>query len=517
MASASPNGNASTALRNIGIAAVVLGGIYAAYATYVDHSKTTRELGRKAHDLIEKDNPGEYAQAAKKLDEALAVRGKDKYAVGARAMVASILWGEYGVEAEKAKAAEYTEKSVAMKLHTKEAFLGEGLFLALSGRAAEAEKQMTALVEKGLTPAEVIEPLGVARARQGRADAARNDFKQAAEREWRTARYTALFGDAFFEAGDFANASSTYRKALEVQPAHVRSLIGKARADAARGDAVDEAWKTLTELEGKPADELPPVMKARVLAGKAEVLLAQGKYAEAEQAAQVAIQAEVALDPASAFAHDDLGVALARQKKDGALVAFKKAISIAPTVARFSFRGALELAAAGQADSGRELLDLWAKNNKADDDFQLARGDFLVATGELSEAVKAFDAALADNAVSAEAWYKKGYALRQLALKAGSDKKKLYDGVREAFEKAVGIRESYPEVYRQIGLVYLDENPRSGEATANFGKALEFYKQQKAPKAVFQAFIAEVAERYKKAGLKGNADAWVKEASVYMN
>ncbi|MFM2152311.1 MAG: hypothetical protein RL199_746, partial [Pseudomonadota bacterium] len=440
MASASPNGNASTALRNIGIAAVVLGGIYAAYAGYVDRSKVTRELGRKAHDLIEKDNPGDYALAAKKLDEALDVRGKDKYAVGARAMVATVLWGEYGVEAEKAKAAEYAEKSVAMKLHTREAFLGEGLFLALSGRAAEAEKQMTALVEKGLTPAEVIEPLGVARARQGRADAARNDFKQAAEREWRTARYTALFGDSLFEAGDFANAAATYRKALEVQPAHVRSLVGKARADAARGEAVDEAWKTLTELEGKPSDELPPVMKARVLAGKAEVLLAQGKFAEAEQAAQAAVQAEVALDPASAFAHDDLGVALARQKKDGALVAFKKAISIAPAVARFSFRGALELASAGQAESGRELLDLWAKNNKADDDFQVARGDFLLATGDVSEAVKAFEAALADNAVNAEAWSKKGYALRQLALKSGSDKKKLYDGVREAFEKAVGIR-----------------------------------------------------------------------------
>ncbi|MFM2153929.1 MAG: hypothetical protein RL199_2364, partial [Pseudomonadota bacterium] len=167
--------------------------------------------------------------------------------------------------------------------------------------------------------------------------------------------------------------------------------------------------------------------------------------------------------------------------------------------------------------SGRELLDLWAKNNKADDDFQLARGDFLLATGDVAEAVKAFEAALADNAVSAEAWYKKGYALRQLALKSGSDKKKLYDGVREAFEKAVGIRERYPEVYRQIGLVYLDENPRSSEATENFGKALGFYKEQKAPKAVFEAFISEVAERYKKAGLKGNADAWVKEASVYMN
>jgi tetratricopeptide (TPR) repeat protein len=107
--------------------------------------------------------------------------------------------------------------------------------------------------------------------------------------------------------------------------------------------------------------------------------------------------------------------------------------------------------------------------------------------------------------------------LRQLALKPGSDKKKLYDGVREAFEKAVGIRERYPEVYRQIGLVYLDENPRSSEATENFGKALGFYKEQKASKAVFEGFISEVAERYKKAGLKGNADAWVKEASVYMN
>jgi tetratricopeptide (TPR) repeat protein len=132
--------------------------------------------------------------------------------------------------------------------------------------------------------------------------------------------------------------------------------------------------------------------------------------------------------------------------------------------------------------------------------------------------VKAFDAAIAANQVNADAWYKKGFALQQQG--GGGKRGKLgggggVEGALAAYEKAVGIRERFPEVYRQVGLIYLDQDARSSKATEQFVKALQFYKDQKAPKAVFNGFIEEVRQRYVDAKLKGNAEAWVKEASQF--
>lgn len=517
-AESKPAGQAISALRNLAIAVVVLGGLFAAYYMYVQNSKAIKELNKKAYDLVQKDNPAEYVKAAAALDGALAIRSKDQYAVGARAMVASILWAEYGLESEKEVAATMVTRADKLGLNTKERFLADGLFLVASGQPADAEKTLVVLAEKGITPAEVIEPLGLARARQGRMDAARSDFKQASEREWRTARYLALYADAFYDAGDFSSAASTYRKALDVNPTHLRSLIGKARADVARNEYVDESLQALADQLAKAGDDaLPPTMKARALAGLAEGLYASGKFPEAATAATAAVAAEIKGDPGSAYAHYDLGLALARQKKGLASDEIKKAIELSPPVARFYFQGALALAEAGKAAAGQELFDAYGKSFKQNDAFQIARGDFLRATGNLEEALKAYDAAIAENNVNPDAYYKKGYVLQLQGSAPKADKKKLYNAARETYEKAVGIRDRFPDVYRQMGLIYLDDNPRSTDATDAFGKALVYYKEQKAPKSVFEAFIGEVEAKYKKANLKGNAEAWVKEATPYMN
>lgn len=518
-------GSAFTALRNLAIAVVVLGAIFAAYTKYVGNSKVIKDRSKAAIEHLAKDNPSEYAEAAKDLDEALAVRGEDPFAVGARAMVAAIRFAEYGIASEKDVASKYVAKANELGLNTKERFLAEGLYLAGSGKPAEAEKTLLTLVDRGITPAEVIQPLGFARARQGKTDAARSDLKQAAEREWRTPRYTSLYADAFFDAGDFVNAAATYRKSIEASPAvapHVRSTIGKARADAGRGENVDEALATLDALLAKTGDdELPPALKARALTGRAEALLAAAKVADAESAANTAITAQLTDDPAAAFAHYALGVALAKQKKAGALEAIQKAISTQPTVSRFYFQGALALAGAGKGADGQALFDLYLKSNKETDTFHVARGDFLLAAGKIEDAVKAFEAAIAANQVNADAWYKKGYALQRQGAGSGGGKRGKrggggsdMTGALAAYEKAVGIRERFPEVYRQVGLIYLDQDPRSSKATEQFVKALQFYKDQKASKAVFAAFIEEVRQKYVDAKLKGNAEAWVKEAGA---
>jgi tetratricopeptide (TPR) repeat protein len=506
--------SALSAVRNIAIAALVLGSIFFAYSRYVTNSKALKELSRKASELIQHDSARDYAQAAKLLDDALAIRPKDSYAVSARATVAAIRWLELGVDAEAKVAQDLSAQADALELNTKERFQADGLVAIAKGDPADAEKKLMLLTERNITPAEVIAPLGMARARQGRLEMSKNDFKQAAEREWRTPRYFGLYGDAFYDAGDFTSAASTYQKALDVNPTHLRSLIGRSRADAGRHENAEQAAQTIADVLGR-TDELSPVMKARALAAKSEILAADGKFAESEAAAQEAVAAEVKGDIAAAYAHYDLGLALAHQKKAGALEAIQGAIALFPPVARFYFQGALALADAGNVAAGEALFDAYAKSYKQNDAFHLARGDFHRASGALDKALVSYDAAIAENNLNADAYFKKGYTLQLQATQPKADKKKLFNAARESYEKAVGIREKFPEVYRQMGLIYLDNNPRSTEATDNFGKALLFYKEQHAPKDVFEEFISEVEAKYTKANLKVNAVAWRKEASVY--
>ncbi len=513
----SPLKDALRALRNLAIAAVVLLGLFAAYHKYVANSRVIDSFDKQAKDLILSDNPPQYVAAMKLLQKSLAIRSDDPYALGAGAEAAAVLWTEYGVDSYEKLAVDLDRRADKAELNTREQFLADALVGVAQGHAAPIEAKMTDLTKKGVAPAEVVAALGLVHATEGKLEDARNDYKQAADRAYRGARYYGLYGDALYDMGDFADASTAYQRALDSNPIHLRSLIGKARADVAQNQRVDDAMNRIDDLLAKGPDELPPVMKARALAAKSEALLAAGNAVDAEAAARQAIQAEVASDPERAYAHYDLGLALAMEKKAGALQAFQDAIHANGAIARFYFQGALALAEAGDTSDGKTLIDGYRA--KKDDAYQVALGDYFAATGDVDQALSAYTAATKLSDVNPVAWYKEGYTLQRQALKLSRVKQrlKLYTQAQKAFEKAVAIRDAYPEVYRQMGLIYLDLDPHSGDALDSFGKALKYYKELKASKETVAAFIAEVAARYKRARQPALAREWTKEANMMMH
>lgn len=519
-ADSSPRRQASalSALARVVVAAVILGGIYFAYAQYQENTREVNRLSKKAHDLIQKDNPRDYLEAAGLLEDALAIRGNDRYAVAAKAEVETLLWVEHGLVDREATARAMIERAASRAPNLAERYSAEALARLARGELDAAERELMKLAEEGTPTARIISLLAVVHARQGKGELARNDLKQAAERDWRSPRYTAMYAESYLDAGDFVNAQNTFQKALEMsRSTHLRSLVGKARVDVARHERVTEALETIDDVLARGDDELSPPLRSRALVARAEALLAQGEADKAEESLQKALAIETAKsDPAYAYAHFNLGLVRLQKEDAAAIEAFKAAIAHYPYVVRFYFQSALALAEAGRKDDGEALLALYEQNDKLpkNDLFHLARGDFRRTLGDLDGAFEAYEAARTENEVNPEVYFKKGLVLQTRGLAtSGAARTGLFNEAREEYEKAVRIREKYPEVYRQMGLIYLDTNPRSGEALNAFGKALEFYKAAKAQPATVKEFIEEVKQRYLRAGLRGNAQAWEQEAT----
>ena len=510
--------NAMGALKNIVIAVVILAGIFGGYTKYVRNSKAIKELREQATALIKQDNFDAYKKAAGVLEEARSIRSSDAYAISAGAEVAALLWVEHGAQEFATPARDLTSAAVSKEINSSQRFSAEALTLIGDGKIEDAEKKLSDLTVKGVATGAIIGALGIVHSRQSKPTVAKSDFKQATDRDWISPRFSCLYGEAFFDGGDFVSAQSSFAKALETNANHVRSRIGKARADIARGAGFAEAQKALDEILAAP-ETLSPVLKARALAGKAESLLAAGDAPAAEKVAVEAVATNAKTDLGYAYTHFDLGLAQARQKKAEALDSFKAAIMQFPGEARFYFEGASALATAGRVADGETLYAEYDKTQLAKGDaYHIARSDFYSATGDFTKALAELDAALKENEINPETYYKKGYVFQAQAQAGKGDKRKLYDQAREQYEKAVGFRPNYADVFRQIGLMWLDLSPSDPNAMKNLTTALIDYKEARAPKTTTEAFITDVEQRYKKLGGKWNAVAaqWRTEASALL-
>lgn len=510
------------AARNITITVVVLGTVFTLYSRYVKTTAELKALREKVTGLVKHDSARDYAEAGKALEQGLALRDGDPWFIATRGEVAALLWVEGGDASQKGSAESFTRRAVDMGINTSQRFNAEALTLIGNGQIEKAGDKLTEIVTKtGAASAAMVSGLGMVHQRMGKLEMAKNDFKQAADRDWLNPRFGALYAQSLFDAAEYGTAQGLFQKALEGNPNHLRSLIGKARADVALNDHVAEAIKTFDDALAN-TEGLSPVLKIQALVGKAEALLAAGDAAQAETVAKQAIEAKVEGDPSVAYAYYDLGRALAVQKKPGALEAFKQALSTVSYIPHFYFDGALSLAREGQSAEATSLLEPYGAKlvdaqgkMKPDDAYHRARGQLLTLGGQFDEALKEYDLAIADNSVNADSYYAKGLVYKAQALQPKADKVKLLNNALDQFDKAIGFRERFPDAYREEGLIFLDHNPKDDKVMEKFTKAILYYKDAHAPKAVTEAFITDVETAFTKKGpaFKTLAAQWRKDAT----
>jgi tetratricopeptide (TPR) repeat protein len=458
---------------------------------------------------LAKDAPGGWLVAESTLGKALELQPSNPYAISALAVTEELLALD-GFADRGAKADEMGARAEAKDVKLPERFQARALGLLRAGRAVDAETYLRPLVEKFPGHWELWDSLGLAQRANGKLADARQSLRRAMEIGWRSPRAVADYAALLLEDGSAAEAAQAFDRALQANGDHLRSYAGKARAMAAMGAAgktvdLKAAHKLVDDVLERPAAELSPGLRALALASRAEVRLAQGEAALAAKDAAEALKV-LPGSPAGLRARA-LAMAADEKKHDEAYAAFKEAIAKDPYDASIYFDGAAALAAAGMGGPAEKLLGAYAALLPKGARFHLALARLRFAKDDLKGTAEALKAAEDDPdptsaSIKATVFYEQGRLAQQ---------QRDMEGAKKAYERALGLRDDFPEVYRQMGKIYLDSK-NVEEALASYGEALRRYKAARVPEVQLEPFYQEVRTQIARAAPGKIADQWVKEA-----
>ncbi len=453
---------------------------------HVETSKQVNHVAKLGKDLAEKDTPQDFYAAEKDLEKVLTLDAANGYALSSHAELDALLWGEYGVKDRQQAAEEFSRKADATEAPIQERFAAKALILLYSGKVNDAEAFLLDWVKKGAHGSHVADALGRVERKLGKLDLAKKTLAEAAK-DWRTPRYNADLAQIYFDVNDTLNAIGYFEKALQSNPDHPVSLIGRARAGIARGEKIKVATDDLASLLGPRKSELTPTLLAMALTARAELKMFNRQYADAIRDAREATDADRTYAPA----YEALGLALAHDKAQAprSLGAFDQALRLDPYVATFYYSAAKALLGAGLGDKAIGMMQRLDKSLPRDENYFLIYGDLLDKKGDAAGAMGQYDQAIKINAFSAPAYFAKGKLLQS---------QKKYPDAAKAYEAALGAQQNFPEVHQQMGYILIDSK-KPVDAAGEFEEALGGFKLEGAPRDKLNALRDNFTANLKKA------------------
>ena len=497
----------------VGAAAVIAAGLFGLYSHEVKVEQEVSDLlagakvagGRAggARAELNKDTPRGWLSAEGLLKQALDLQPSNPYAVAAWADVQVMLSGA-GFADRAQPAEEAVARADGKDVNLPERYEARALLMISSGKAGEAEAYLTALISRYGAVPRLIDVLGRAQRASGKLAEARASFKKAQDADWRSPRFVADYGQLLLEEGNALEASQAFDRALQANSDHVRAQIGKARALIAltllgRGGGDLKAARALCDaVLAKPAEEVPATLKSRALGTRAEARLALGDAGGAAQDAEAAVRA----DAKSAAGLRARALVLAAARNPEAAAAFQAAVAADRYDASTYFDGATALAAAGDSAGSEKLLGASATALPKSARYHLALAQVLSRRGAWKDAQGELLKAQQLEPTNALVYFEEGKVAQAL-----------HDGkaATAAYERAAQLRDDFPEVYRQMGSLYL-ESRNVEAALKTFNEALARYRAARTPPPAMEAFYADVVAQVSRAGKKKLAEAWVKQA-----
>jgi len=419
------------------------------------------------------------------------------------------------MDSEAGKAREWAKKADKTDAKINERF-GAVIQVMLAEKKYEEAHKYASEITKVAASSHVVNGLGRALRGLGRLDEAKVALKKSADTEWRNPRFACDFGDIYFEDGDYVNAQGFYAKGVEANSEHIRSLVGRSRAQIARGWKIKEASDTLNDLMGRPAEQMSPLLKAHLLTAMADLRGFEQKFEESAKHADEAIAAY----PAYPWAHFAKGRAMAMQKNVTAAASFDKAIELDRFVPEFYYIGSNAMLEAGDPAKAQALLDSFTKALKEDDRYHLAYGNLLMKVEKPEEALTHFDKAITLNSFNAVAHYSKGAALFDARRKFNPDVKdtkketELLENADKELKLALEVQEYFPAAYAKLGEI-LFEKKEWAEGCQQYAQALMQMKQLQAPRERMSDMRDKINDRLiKEAKQKEMAKAWMNETGA---
>lgn len=209
----------------------------------------------------------------------------------------------------------------------------------------------------------------------------------------------------------------------------------------------------------KPLTSPSPKSKGNSLLRKGDIHLRQGRYAEAIEAYDKAIE----LDPRYAKAWNNKGDALYfLNKLNESVQAFEKAVEINPRYAEAWFNKGTVLDDQGKYD---DAIEAYNKAIELKPNYLAAidsKGFALRNLGKYDAAINEFDKAIEIKPKFADAWNGKGIVL---------DNMKRYEEAVEAYNKAIAIRPKFALAWNNKGMALANQSNYE-EAIQAFDKAI---------------------------------------------
>lgn len=493
-------------IRDVLIVAVILAAAFGFYWKSQKDAVRANQIAKEGKDLILLDNPKDYAAAEKKLLEVLDIDSSHGYALSALAEMNAILAYEQKIDARRPEADKYIKLAVKEDPHLAERYSAVAIAEIGTGRAKEAANFIqTELLDKSAGAPRVFNAFGKAMKRLGKLDIARRSLKGAQDSDWRNPRFAADLAENYLEDGDLTNALITYNKALNANPDHLLSQIGRARTFILRGENLKEASDVLAAVLARPADELTPNMRARAFTALAELRLFEGNLPEAIGNGDEAIKQDSTYAPAYLVK----GIAFAKRKDPAAVENFDKAIATDPNVPLFYYDASTALIENG-LDTAKALTYLEKYPLEQDDRYFVKYGDALRFLGRFDDALVQYNKAIEENGLNAAAHLSKAIVL--MDKNAGVENMDWTETQTE-LDYAVAAQEMYPEAYLQRGRLQFIQK-KYVEGAGEYAQALHQLRTLKAPRERLVAIVESVRQDMLKAKERDMAKMWVEEASV---
>ncbi len=484
-------------LLQLGGAVLVAAIVLAAYGWYQKRSHAAKVLTVEALDLMEKMDVPSLRKAEAKLQEGLELQSSNPQALSTIAELYGLLWIEHGVQEAKAKAIDFTKRAVDKDIENEQRYAAEALVLYGEGKYEEADKLLVSVNERGAVSEQFYWVHALTDMARGRPEEAREKLRKAADLKSSTPHYARVLGDAYDDAADDRNALIFWDRSAKVNPAYIqgvaRDLLTHIKNDFDRKAVLDELARFATL---KPED-IGPVGQAAVAYVRALMLYQEAKYDEALNVIATAID-KAGETPRYLTARGRILVAAGKTEQG-----FKDLLAArqkAPKADRYLYTLTDTYLELGKTGEALKLLRSAGADRDGDSDYQVALGDALLAKGDTKAAKAAFKKALD---------YQSNHPYALLGQAKVAWKEHNFEGAMPWFEKAVSAKPKFPELYENIGLMWVDQGALT-QANPQLDMAEKLYKATEREASGMKRFYATIEKAY--ASARGGSN-YVKEWS----
>ncbi len=469
-------GAGSAIVQIVVVAGLVAGGVFA-YGKVQGERKRVMDLAVAAKEATEGDGGPALLAAIKKFD---AIGSDDKIEkddaiLSSLAEIESQLYFAYGMKEYEAKAKKHLDMLKGRQVRTAERFAAEGYILLGDGKAAEAEKVVTELTDRGIRHAKLLHVLSVAKLAQGKAKEAVLAAQEGQKLSTQLVRLPIAEGDALLAVGNIPSSANAYLKASKLNPEHMRArtaltLVAAVSRKGKPELLIKELDRLMAETTTNPkfGGSAPPRVKAFIEYAKGEVYLVDNNAKDALAMAEAA----TTTDPTQPAAFALKGRALAKLGKAAeARKAFDDALVLSPASLPIAKSAYVVLAATGKGPEGVKYLE---RVLAANPDNGMSYVELSLAQSSLGKSKEALDSATKameklgnahDMAVFAQA----------RALQADNQ----LDKARETYGKAIEYHANpeWPELFFAMGQLRMQEKNYE-DAVQNYGQAVKFWDKQ---------------------------------------